>query len=132
MKPFPVLFLPVFALWFGGCVSIPITDLPAVGPQHPAKSGTLIVYSATEEHNDGDVHYYPHTSYEIYSQNGRPLRDVRNHISLCDETPDAIPLSPGKYAIIAKSETQGLVRVPVLIANGLPTVVNLGRPGRVH
>lgn len=132
MKLLPIFSISAFALLLIGCASTPITDLQTVGPQHPARQGTLVVYSATEEHNDGDVHYYPHTSYELYSQAGKHLRNVRNHIGPADEAPAAVPLPPGKYAIIAESEAQGLVRVPVEIADGLSTVVDLEKPGRTR
>ncbi len=74
--------------------------LPPVGPANLSggapSGGYLLVYSATEEHNDGGPMYYPHTSYRIYSQNGRYLRAVHNHISPSDELPEPVLLQSGQ------------------------------------
>jgi hypothetical protein len=103
--------------------------LPPVGPANLSSGapsgGYLLVYSATEEHNDGGLMYYPHTSYRIYSQNGRYLKAVHNHISLSDELPEPVLLQSGQYMVHATSEVDGPVIVPVIIASGRTTVVNL-------
>jgi hypothetical protein len=51
--------------------------------------GYLLVYSATDEVSDGDTEFYPHSSYVIYSSDGKFLRNVDNHMSRSDEIPRA-------------------------------------------
>lgn len=89
-----------------------------------------MVNSATWEHSDGDVKYYPHTEYSLYSTAGRLVQNVRNHISSQDENAECLSLPPGSYVVFAESETEGRVRVPVRIATGRLTEVNLERPRR--
>src|ERR1700720_3110690 len=43
--------------------------------------GSLIVYSAADEFNDGGVLYYAHSSYAIYTIKGKLFKSVENHIS---------------------------------------------------
>jgi hypothetical protein len=114
-----------------GCAttSTPVT-LGAVGPGRipcyiGASPGYLKVYTATEEHNDGDVMYYPHTEYTICDPNGTRVRTVSNHIGIHDEEPVTVTLPSGHYVIIADSETDGRIRVPVTIGEGRTTVVEL-------
>jgi hypothetical protein len=40
--------------------------------------GYLKVYSATDEFNDGDALYFPHSSYAIYTIDGKPFKNVKN------------------------------------------------------
>lgn len=98
---------------------------PTVGPAEPEHVGYLVVYSATEPFNDGDRIVYTHTDYDLYSWRGAFLKKIRNSIVKGDEVPERIPLTPGRYLVQAESETDGLVRVPVIIADGRTTVVNL-------
>lgn len=99
--------------------------LPPVGPAEPEHTGYLIVYSATEPVDDGDVMYYTHTDYRLYSSGGVFLKTIRNSIVKGDEVPETVRLAPGRYVIHAQSETEGYVAVPVVIADGRKTVVNL-------
>ena len=99
--------------------------LPAVGPSEPEHVGYLVVYSATEASHDGGVMYYTHTGYQLYSARGSFLKKIRNSIVKGDETPEKVPLAPGHYLVEAQSETDGIVRVPVVVADGRTTVVNL-------
>ena len=103
----------------------PMPVWPTVGPSEPEHFGYLVVYSATEPFNDGDLMYYTHTDYELYSAAGRFLKKIRNSIVRGDETPERVPLAPGRYLVEAESEYEGIVRVPVIIADGRTTVVNL-------
>ena len=117
------------SLTLAACAPLPVTELPPVGPQPLAaeRVGYLIVNSATEEHNDADVFRYPHTAYKLYRANGAFIRTVDNHISMNDETPETVSLRAGSYFILADSETHGRVKVPIRIAAGRVTVVNLER-----
>ena len=87
--------------------------------------GSLEVYSATDEFNDGDVPYYAHSSYAIYTTNGKLFKNVENHISRSDEIPEVVTLPVGSYMIEARSDRDGYVRVPVAIKAGQLTVLDL-------
>jgi hypothetical protein len=73
--------------------------------------GSLMVYSATDEFNDGGVLYYAHSSYVIYTTDGTLFKSVENHISRNDETPEIVTLPIGSYIVEARSERKGYVRV---------------------
>jgi hypothetical protein len=102
-----------------------------VGPQPltaeaPAPTGYLKVYTATENHNDGDVHYFPHTSYTIYSEDGKTVvKKVANGINIHDEDPSLVQLPDGKYIVLAEAEHSGMVRIAVIIEPGQLTKVDL-------
>ena len=99
-----------------------------VGPEldHRTESpkGYLIVYSATDPFNDGEVPYYAHSPYSIYAADGKFFKHVENHISLSDELPSVVTLPTGSYTIEARSENRGYVRVPIVIAAGRRTIVD--------
>src|SRR6266478_7776948 len=42
--------------------------------------GYLKVYTATDEFDDGGVPYYVHSSYTIYTTEGKVFKNVENHI----------------------------------------------------
>lgn len=118
-----MLLLLVITVGFAWAAPMPV--YPAIGPAEPEHVGYLVVYSATEASEDGEVMYYTHTDYKLYSSGGSFLKKIRNSIVKGDETPEKIPLAPGHYLVEAQSETNGIVRVPVIIADGRTTVVNL-------
>jgi len=89
--------------------------------------GYLQVYSETITHNDGNIFYYPHTSYTVHSREGRKVKAVQNHVGLEDESPTVVPLPPGAYNVIAQSAAFGRVTVPVVIKSGALTPVFLER-----
>ena len=109
----------------------PLTTLDTVGPKpadvHPAGPmlGYLKVYNSTREYSNGDVLYSPHRRYFLYNLDGRRLRTVDNRASRKDEEPQSVALPVGKYYVLAESENEGLVRVPVVIKGGSTTLVNL-------
>jgi hypothetical protein len=107
------------------CLAEPMPVYPTVGPAEPENVGFLVVYSATEPYNDGDLMYYTHTDYDLYSSRGIFLKKIRNSIVKGDEVPEKVPLPPGRYLVQAESENDGIVRVPVIIAYGRTTIVNL-------
>ena len=126
-------------LGLGGCeTATPLVTLDTVGPEpagvHPAGSpqGYLKVYSATGEFNDGDLMYYPHSRYSIYLGNGTRYKRVENHTTPGDENPQLVTLPAGTYYVLAQSDLNGLVKVPVIIKGGQTTVVNLQRGGLGH
>jgi hypothetical protein len=123
------------AVLLGGCAdSTQVTVLPTVGPtatlsrRHYTPMGHLVVYTAVHiPPIASDTLYYPHTSYALYERHGKLLRWVRNNIGPWDEQPEVVSLAPGRYTVEAKSELQGDVMVPVIIASKKTTVVNLQR-----
>jgi hypothetical protein len=85
--------------------------------------GYLKVYSESDEFNDGA--YYAHSSYAIYSIDGRLFKRVENNISRSDEIPEVVALPAGAYMIEARSERDGYVRVHFVIKAGRRTIVDL-------
>ena len=92
--------------------------------------GSLVVYSATDAFDDGDVAYYAHSSYTIYTADGKLFKNVENHISRSDEIPAVVTLPVGSYVIEARSERDGYVRVRVVIKAGRQTIVDLDSTGK--
>jgi hypothetical protein len=91
-----------------------------------ASTGYLKVYTATEDHKDGDVHCFPHTSYTIYSEDGKTgVKKVANAISIHDEDPCLVQLPAGKYIVLAEAENSGTVKIAVIIGPGQLTKVDL-------
>jgi hypothetical protein len=87
--------------------------------------GSLVVYSATDEFEDGEVPYNAHSSYAIYTTAGKLFKSVENHISRSDEIPEVVILPVGTYVIEARSERDGYVRVRVVIKAGRQTILDL-------
>lgn len=92
--------------------------------------GSLVVYSATDAFDDGDVPYYAHSSYTIYTADGKLFKNVENHISRSDEIPEVVKLPVGSYVIEARSERDGYVRVRVVIKSSRQTIVDLDSKGK--
>ena len=92
--------------------------------------GSLVVYSATDAFDDGQVPYYAHSSYAIYTTDGRRFKNVENHMSNSDEIPEVVTLPVGSYVIEARSETDGHVRVRVVIKAGRQTILDLDSTGK--
>jgi hypothetical protein len=86
-----------------------------------------MVYSATDQFDDGGALYYAHSSYSIYTADGKFFKNVDNHISRSDEIPALVTLPPGSYTIEARSESRGYVRVPIVITAGRRTVLDPDR-----
>jgi hypothetical protein len=87
--------------------------------------GYLKVYSATDEFNDGDGLYFPHSSYAMYTIDGKPFKNVKNQRFPADEIPEVVALPVGTYAVVARSERDGYGRVLVVIKEGQQTIVDL-------
>jgi len=104
--------------------------LPPVGPDTTAPvaavtTGQLKVYDATRDINDGNTHYFPHTSYTIYSEDGKVVKKVANRTSIHDEDPTLVELPVGTYTVLARSASHGIVKVEVVIAAGKLTTAKL-------
>ena len=96
-------------------------------PDHGTRlaEGYLLVYSATDEVSDGDLPFNPHSSYLIYTLDGKLFKSVENHMSRSDEIPDIVRLPAGSYIVDARSTNNGYVRVRVVIKPSRQTVLNL-------
>jgi hypothetical protein len=94
------------------------------------RQGYLKVYSAIEEFKDGDTWYFPHSSYAIYTTDGKLLKNVENHNSRRDEIPAVVVLPVGSYIIVARAEKDGYVRLPVVIDEAQQTILDLDIWGR--
>jgi len=101
-----------------------LRERPAPAP------GSLKVYSATDKVNDGDVWYFPHSSYAIYAIGGKLVRKVDNHNSPSDEIPQVVTLPTGFYVVEARSEQDGYIRVHVQIRSAEQTILNLDLPDK--
>ena len=129
------LLIVSLALCFGGSSVVKAGDsdplsIGAVRPgtlDHRTESaqGYLKVYSATDEFNDVDAWNFPHSSYAIYTIDGRLFKSVENHISPSDESPELVTLPAGSYLVIARSDRQGDVGIRVAIKAGQLTVLDL-------
>lgn len=99
------------------------------GMEHRTGSaeGYLLVYSATDPFEDGDLVFNAHSSYSIYTTDGKLFKSVENHISRSDEVPELVTLPVGSYLVEARSERQGYVRVAVVIKTGQHTVLDLDK-----
>ncbi len=88
--------------------------------------GFLKVYTATENHKDGDMHYFPNTGYTVCSEDGRAVvKKVANAISIHDEDPSLVQLPAGKYVVLAEAEESSKVRIMVIIKPGQFTKIDL-------
>jgi len=108
-------------------------DPLAPGPVRPGNldyrtelpQGYLKVYSATDEFKDGDVRYFPHSSYAIYTTGGKLFKNVKNQRSPDDEIPEVVALPVGTYAVVARSKRDGYGRILVVIKEGQQTILDL-------
>src|SRR5690349_2476762 len=108
-----VLFV-LLALVSAGRAKGASTNRSSTATEH----GGLVVYSGTDEFNDGDVLYYAHSSYDIYTPEGKLVATVENHLSRSDEIPEVVTLPVGHYVIDARSENKGFVLRDVVIQPG--------------
>ena len=101
-------------------------------PDHGTRlaEGYLLVYSATDEVSDGELPFNPHSSYLIYTADGKLFKSVENHMSRSDEIPDIVRLPAGSYIVEARSANNGYVRVRVVIKPSRQTVLDLDSTGK--
>jgi hypothetical protein len=73
------LFCLVFLLGLTACVTnhdVPLSEI--LGPKEAAggfaAKGMLVVYSETEDINDGGILYHPHTGYGIFTPEHKRVR----------------------------------------------------------
>jgi hypothetical protein len=93
--------------------------------QAESRQGYLKVYSASDVIREGDTRYFPHSSYVIYTIDGRLFKNVKNHRSADDEIPELVSLPVGSYRVVARSQGGGYVRMLVVIREDQQTILNL-------
>jgi len=135
-----VFLIAVSSAYFSGVETVQGGDKErsVVGMIRPCKldshtespQGYLKVYSATDEFNDGDEWYLPHSSYAIYTIDGKLFKNVENHISRSDEIPEVVALPVGSYMVVAPSDKDGYIRLPVVIKAGQRTILDLDLRGK--
>ena len=96
-------------------------------PHHRQGSaqGYLLVYSATDPFDDGDLLFNAHSSYSVYTPDGKLFKNVENHMSRSDEIPERVSLPAGSYIVEARSVNNGYVRVRVVIKPSRLTLLDL-------
>jgi hypothetical protein len=87
--------------------------------------GYLRVYSATDEFNEDGLAYYSHSSYAIYTTDGKLFKSVENHSPRSEESPELVALPVGSYLVMARSDKQGEVGIRVTIKARQLTVLEL-------
>ena len=92
-----------------------------VNQQH---NGFLKVYSATKWMAEDDLpSLLKYTNYQIEAADGTLFKQVPND----DQDPTRVILPKGTYTVVARSDTSGMVSVPVAIETGKTTVLHLER-----
>ena len=134
------LLIVLFAFSFGSLMMAQAEDTHSLfmglvrsgPPDHGTRlaKGYLMVYSATDEVSDGDLPFNPHSSYLIYTPDGKLFKSVENHMSRSDEIPDIVRLPAGSYIVEARSANNGYVRVRVVIKPSRQTVLDLDSTGK--
>jgi len=95
-------------------------DYPATSSQ-----GYLTVYITIDEFNDGSAWYFPRSFYSIYTIGRKLFKNVKSQHSADDEIPDVVALPVGSYMVVARSEKDGCIRLPVVIKAGQRTILDL-------
>jgi hypothetical protein len=134
------LLIVLFAFFCGGLMMAQAEDTHSLfiglvrsgPPDHGIRlaKGYLMVYSATDEVSDGELPFNPHSSYLIYTPDGKLFKSVENHMSRSDEIPDIVRLPAGSYIVEARSANNGYVRVRVVIKPSRQTVLDLDSTGK--
>jgi hypothetical protein len=129
------LLIVLFALSCGSLMTAQARDTHSLfmglvrsgPPDHGTRlaEGYLLVYSATDEFSDGDLVFNAHSSYLIYTTDGKSFKNVENHMSRSDEIPERVSLPAGSYIVEARSSNNGYVRVRVVIKPSRQTVLDL-------
>ena len=97
------------------------------GSDYPAglSRGYLTVCLRADEFNDGNAWYFPQNLFAIYTIDGKLLKNVTNQLSTDEEIPEIVALPVGSYMVVARSEKDGYIRLPVAIKAGRRTVLDL-------
>ena len=129
-----LLIIPL-SLTIGGSTSAQAGDRNPLFPgpmrpgnlDHPVGSsqGYLTVYLTANEFNDGNAWYFPHSAFAIYTIDGKLVKNVKSDFTY-DEIPEVlVPLPVGSYIVVARSEKDRYIRLPVVIKGGQRTILDL-------
>ena len=134
------LLIVLFAFSCGGLMMAQAEDTHSLfmglvrsgPPDHGTRlaKGYLMVYSATDEFSDGDLVFNAHSSYLIYTTDGKSFKSVENHMSRSDEIPQRVSLPAGSYIVEARSANNGYIRVRVVIKPSRLTLLDLDSRGK--
>lgn len=106
----------------------PLVLHESVGPEPTltgSGTGKLVVYSATYTPVVEQGEYPIHTDYTIATVDGHLLERVSNRTGSFASYPAKVSLPTGEYHVRAQYDGGGFVIVPVVIAAGKTTVVDL-------
>jgi hypothetical protein len=130
-----VLLIVPLALCFGGSTVAQAGGKDPLSPglvrpgswndRSELPQGYLKIYSATDKFKDGNAWYFPHSSYAIYTIDGKLFKNVKNHRSANDEVPEVVTLPVGAYTVVARSEKNGYEHVLVVIKEGQQVILDL-------
>ena len=97
------------------------------GSDYPAglSRGYLTVHLRADEFNDGNAWYFPQNLFAIYTIDGKLFKNVTSQQSTDEEIPEVVALPVGSYMVVARSEKDGHIRLPVAIKAGQRTVLDL-------
>ncbi len=87
--------------------------------------GYLTVYLRADEFYDANAWYFPQNLFAIYTIDGKLLKNVTSQLSTDEEIPEIVALPVGSYMVVARSEKDGYIRLPVAIKAGRRTVLDL-------
>jgi hypothetical protein len=87
--------------------------------------GYLTIYITADEFNDGSAWYFPRSVYAIYTIDGKLFRNVKSQHSTDEEIPDVVALPIGSYMVVARSEKDRYIRLPVVIKADRRTTLDL-------
>ena len=87
--------------------------------------GYLTVYLRADESYDGNAWYFPQNLFAIYTIDGKLFKNVTSQVSADEEIPEIVALPVGSYMVVARSEKDGYIRLPVAIKAGRRTVLDL-------
>jgi hypothetical protein len=129
-----LLIIPL-ALTIGGSTRAQAGDRNPLFPgpmrpgdlDHPVGSsqGYLTVYLTADEFNDGNAWYFPHSAFAIYTIDGKLFKNVTSHFTY-DGIPEVLVALPvGFYMVVARSEKDRYIRLPVVIKAGQRTILDL-------
>jgi hypothetical protein len=106
---------------------------PFPGPIRPgsldypvgSSQGYLTVYLTADEFNDGNAWYFPHSAFAIYTIDGKLFKKVKSYFTY-DEIPEVLVALPvGSYMVVARSEKDQSIRLPIVIKPGQRTILDL-------
>jgi hypothetical protein len=119
-----LLIVPL-SLYFCGPTIAEGRDRRPGNGDYPVEStdGSLTVYVTADEFND--AWYFPHSFYAIYTIDGKLFKKINSQYSADEEIPDVVALPFGSYIVVARSEKEGYIRLPVVIEAGRRTILDL-------